>query len=299
MRNSQFYCKKLSELSQFFSALPDKPEETLESTLDVLCNLAAENRLDVEIAQQTPLPELNKAQLSKLSDIVHKRVSGTPLAHLTGKKRFMNIDFEVSADALIPRKETELVGYAALDILQDTAVGKNSVLVVDICTGVGNLGLALAHHEPKARVFGADLSAIAVALAVRNTVKLNLCDRVEFFAGDLLEPFRSVEFLGKVDVLTCNPPYISAGKLKSMPNEIIDHEPAMAFDGGPFGISILSRLIKEAPEFVRPGGWLAFEVGEGQGPGIQRMLHKNPKYDEIRTVADGEDRIRAILALVV
>jgi len=122
---------------------------------------------------------------------------------------------------------------------------------------------------------------------------------VEFCAGDLLEPFRSDEFLGKVDMLTCNPPYISSGKLDSMPKEIIDHEPEMAFNGGPFGISILSRLIKQTPTFVRSGGWLAFEVGAGQGPGVQRMLEKNPHYGEIRTVADGDDQIRAILTQIV
>lgn len=295
MRNSDTYRQQLAVLIQGFSRLPDKPEETAESTLDALWNLAAGNCLVVERALQSQLPELTISQLEHLAELVQKRFSGIPLGHLTGKQRFMGLDLDVSADALIPRKETELLGYGALGLIQEMAAEKDPVLVVDICTGAGNLSLAFAHHEPKVRVFGSDLSPEAAALAQRNAQALNLGNRVEFCSGDLLEPFRTEDFLGKIDVLTCNPPYISSGKLVTMPHEIIGHEPDMAFNGGPFGISILSRLVKETPAFVRKGGWLAFEVGAGQGPGLERMLQKNPSYGEIQTIADVEERIRAIL----
>lgn len=298
MRKSQLYRKTAKFMASSFQTAPDMPEETVESTLDALWFQAMGTSLVVEAAVQQPLPELNQKQKELLEQLIEKRASGIPLAHLTGMQQFMGIDFEVSAQALVPRKETELLGFAALGIIKNMAKEKGPVLVVDICTGAGNLGIAFSFHEPKASVFGSDLSTEALKLASQNARKLKLDHRINFWHGDLLEPFRSEEFLGKVDVLTCNPPYISSGKLESLSKGKLSHEPGMAFDGGPFGISILARLIKEAPDFIRSGGWLAFEVGAGQGSGVQRMLLKNPRYGDVQFVTDREDQIRSILAQI-
>ena len=298
MRDSRFYSEMHDTLSNCFIPASDKPEETVGTTLDALWALATETHLSVEMAGQHQLPKLNKAQKVLLIELIKNISTGTPLAHLTGVQRFMGLDMGVSPDALIPRKETELLGYGALKLIQESMKKEKTALVVDICTGAGNLAIAFAFHEPKVRVFGSDLSPKAIELATQNAEALDLANRIEFSSGDLLEPFRSESFMGQIDVLTCNPPYISSGKLESMPKEIIDHEPDIAFDGGPFGISILSRLLKEAPEFVKTGGWLAFEVGAGQGPGIQRMLQKNSDFGEVRVVNDHNGQIRALLAQV-
>jgi release factor glutamine methyltransferase len=96
-------------------------------------------------------------------------------------------------------------------------------------------------------------------------------------------------------VLVCNPPYISSGKVASMPPEIAEHEPALAFDGGPFGIRIIQRLTQDAPRFLRVGGWLAFEVGLGQGPSVMRRMASSNRYDDIRAVNDENGAIRTII----
>jgi release factor glutamine methyltransferase len=127
-------------------------------------------------------------------------------------------------------------------------------------------------------------------------VHTGLSTRVEFRAGDLLAPFRDAQWNGAVDLLTCNPPYISSAKVPEMAGEISAHEPSMAFDGGPFGVSILMRLLQEAPEMLRPGGWLAFEVGLGQGPAMQKRLKSSGDFGVIRTHADAAGHIRVIAA---
>jgi release factor glutamine methyltransferase len=100
-----------------------------------------------------------------------------------------------------------------------------------------------------------------------------------------------------VDLLVCNPPYISSKKVDVMPNEIINFEPRLAFDGGPLGIRILQRLIREAPRFLRKGGALAFEVGLGQGPAIiQRLNHAN-YFTDISPISDSNSEIRGIVAI--
>ena len=220
--------------------------------------------------------------------------SGVPLGHITERQNFLGIELIAGPGALIPRKETEILGRSALARLAAVMPDRGEALVVDVCTGSGNLALAMALHEPQCRVFAADLSADAVALARRNCVYTGVEDRVEVRQGDLLEPFDSEEFVGKVDLLTCNPPYISAAKVPKMPREISAFEPALAFNGGAFGVSILSKLIREAPRFLKSNSWMCFEVGLGQGMILSQQLQKNPAYSAVETHLDPSGQIRAL-----
>ena len=285
-------------LSKGLQALPDKPEETPESAMRALWFRAAGSSVSVEAAAEQPLPALNAEQQTTLGDWVGKRLAGMPLAHITERQRFMGLDMLAGPQALIPRRETELLGEAAAELLQLAATEGRQALAIDVCTGSGNLAFGIAARVPVARVWAADLSEDAVALARLNAAHLGLQGRVELRQGDLLVPFDEPTFLGCVDVLVCNPPYISSGKLASMPGEIADFEPQLAFDGGPFGIRILQRLIREAPRFVRPGGWLAFEVGLGQGPAVMKRLTHEAGYVELRSILDSQGHVRAVLARV-
>lgn len=286
----------ISRLSAGLMLLPDKPEETPDSTLRALWQAAAGVPLSVQKAGSVPLPVLDAKAVERLHALIAQRVAGIPLAHLTGRQHFMGLELLAGKEALIPRRETELLGRAALEILQSLAAGCDEVLIVDVCTGSGNLALALAFHEPKARVYAADLSAEAVALARRNARHVGLEQRVEFRDGDLLAPFDEAGFHGRVELLVCNPPYISAKKVDAMPGEIIGHEPRLAFDGGPLGIRILERLTREAPRFLSPGGFLMFEVGLGQGPALLKRLAGNKHYTVLKSFADDAGEIRVILA---
>ncbi|HZE90352.1 MAG TPA: peptide chain release factor N(5)-glutamine methyltransferase [Rhizobacter sp.] len=287
---------RCAELAAHLQLLPDKPQETVQATLHVLWHLAAGLALSVEAAAETPLPELDAVALARLDGWIAQRVSGIPLAHLSGRQRFMGLEMLAGKEALIPRHETELLGYAALDLLRGLAAAKGSLRVVDVCTGSGNLALALAHHEPKARVWASDLSEEAVELAARNGEHLGLSGRVQWRAGDLLEPFDQPEFHGAVDLLVCNPPYISSGKVDTMASEISGFEPRLAFDGGPLGVRILQKLIREAPRYLAPDGWLAFEVGLGQGPAVLKRLQASGGFAQQRTVSDAQGEMRVILA---
>lgn len=275
--------------------LPDLPEETPDATARALWLLAAGEAVSAQsAADRHSLPALSAEQRARLAQLTEQRIQGVPLAHLTQRQRFLGMEMFCSADALVPRKETELLAGTAIARAKAIAAERGSCRVVDVCTGCGNVALAVARQARAASVFGADLSEAAVALAQRNARHLEL--DVDFRVGDLLEPFRTADFLGQVDVLTCNPPYISSGKVTNMPGQISSHEPRMAFDGGPLGISILMRLLNEAPAFVRPGGWLAFEVGLGQGPAMIKRMQANPAFREVVPVMDAAGAIRTCSA---
>ncbi len=265
---TQAFLRRLIALQDSLPHHPDKPNESAEATLRVLWHLAAGCALSVVAAARVPLPALSSSAEALLDGYISQRLSGQPLAHLSQRQHFMGLEMLAGPQALIPRLETEQLGQVALSLLQSV----KQAVVLDLCTGCGNLALALAHHAPQARVMGGDVCAEAIALAHRNAEHLGLSQRVAFRVGDLFEPFQDADLRGQIDLIVCNPPYISSGKIDSLPFEIHGHEPRVAFDGGPLGIKVLRRLLREAPLFLRPGGWLALEVGRGQGQSVLQCL---------------------------
>jgi release factor glutamine methyltransferase len=286
----------LAEVERFWAPLADKPEETAEGLARALWLTAAGTPVSVEGAAAMALPELDEAATGRLRGLLARKRAGEPLAHLTERQMFMGLELVAGPAALIPRKETEILGRALVAKARELARERGELLIVDLCTGCGNLALACAAHEPSARVWGADLSADAVALARRNAQHCGLESRVRFVEGDLFAPFEAAAFVGRCDIVSCNPPYISAAKVPGMHPEISGFEPELAFNGGTYGISILTRFLREAPRFLKPESWLALEIGAGQGPAIARQLAKNPIFSWIDTCTDAAGEIRAVLA---
>lgn len=296
MNGLELYKNNLAVIEASWQSLPDKPEETPDSTLRALWFFAAETPRAVTRVDGNNLPELTGKQEEVLSQLVQQRMSGTPLAYITGRQEFMGFEFLSAPGAMIPRKETEILGHAAVQVVKQTAHDRGQIKVLDLCTGSGNLALVLAKEEPACQVTGVDLSPEAVELARRNADFLNLNERVDFTCGDLFQPFDNDNYFGFFDVITCNPPYISSAHVKQMPAEISGFEPELAFDGGPFGIKIPMRLIKDAPRFLKAGSWLCFEVGLGQGKGLQRSIQNNPAYQSVQPYLDEQGEIRALTA---
>lgn len=189
--------------------------------------------------------------------------------------RFMSINITVGPGVLVPRAETELLGQAALDILAEIG---GPAIVIDMCCGSGNLGLAIADRVRHALVFSSDLTDETVSLARLNAQRLGLSDRVRVGQGDMFAGIDLMNVGLKADLIVCNPPYISASKLESERAYLLDKEPREAFDAGPYGIAIHQRLISEAPKYLKSGGWLAFEFGEGQDRQVNLLLRRSGHY---------------------
>ncbi len=276
------------------AVLPDKAEETAAATLAALWCCVQGTPVSVVKAPETALLPLSEEQKVQLTQFMAQRLGGVPLAHLIGRQHFLGLELLASPDALIPRTETEILVKLALDTVQLS--NSSELKILDVCTGSGNVALALAAALPHARVFAADLSAQAVQLARRNAEFVGLQSQLEFAAGDLCNPFNEPEHLASFNLITCNPPYIMANNVKKMPKEIADHEPALAFDGGPMGIAIIERIIQEAHPLLREGGYLCLEVGAGQGPFIDKRLKKSGLYQEVKTACDHQGQVRALAA---
>lgn len=293
--NEQFSKLKL-RLENKLTFLEDKPEETLDSTLRALWFVAAGFSKSTEEVADLQLPELNKIQIELLRHLIEKRLNNTPLAHITGRQRFMGIDFLCDNRALIPRKETEILGWKALDLCNELAKIQPRVTIIDVCCGAGNLGLAIASHNAKSCVYSTDISFEAVDLTIENIAYLKLEQRVNAGQGDLFSSVDHDRYVENTDIIVCNPPYISLAKVKNMNPEIAENEPALAFDGGMFGTKIIQKLIVEAPQFLKKRGWLIFEVGVGQGDFIIQLCQKSKRYESVECFSDHSGNIRVIAA---
>jgi len=200
-----------------------------------------------------------------------------------GHQTFLGIDLLCGPGALVPRPETELLGRTAIEKVR--AAGP-SPRVVDVCCGAGNLGCAIATLVPEARVWATDLTDGCVGWTRRNVEHLGLGDRMTVRQGDLFAGLADAgpdgsSLDGTIDVIVCNPPYISTGRLAGDRAGLLDHEPREAFDGGPYGLTIHQRVLKEALPLLKPGGWLLFEIGEGQDRQIALLFQRARAYDAI------------------
>jgi release factor glutamine methyltransferase len=212
-------------------------------------------------------------------------------AYSRGRADFMGLKLLVAPGALVPRPETELLGTTALDVLRQ--LNLPAPRVVDMCCGSGNLACAIAYHMPTARVWASDLTDGCVEATCRNVAHLGLAGRVSVLQGDLFSAFSGLELDGTIDVIVCNPPYISEKRLEGDRAHLIELEPREAFAAGPYGLSIHMRVVKEAPRYLRRGGILLFEVGFGQDRQVMSLLERSKVYESIRAVTNeaGEGRV--------
>jgi release factor glutamine methyltransferase len=294
MNKPDIYKELITEIEEKVHFLKDKPEETAESTLKALWLAAAGIFRSAEAAMEEELPELTEGQTGKLKEMISARIDNVPLAYITGRQRFLGVELLADKRALIPRKETEILGQKALELAKIITEKIKPALVIDTCCGAGNLGTAIAYHNPDVKMYATDLSHEAVELTKDNINFLGLNDRIEAVQGDFLSAFDNEDFYEKVDMIVCNPPYITSAKVKKMDEEISSNEPELAFDGGMLGIKLIQKLISESPKFLKKDGWVAFEIGLGQGPFVLKFMEKSGKYKNIGTATDDEGNIRAV-----
>jgi len=263
-------------------------DPTLETLrlLNVLL-AGALDRIDLSLLDQPGLDPLRLAEA---------RATGVPWEYVLERAPFMGALFHCCPDTLIPTPETELLVRVALGYIEGASRPGHLLTVVDIGTGCGNVALSIAMNAPGVRVLASDISPGAVETARRNVEFFGLQDRVSLFCGDLFAALDGLGLEGLVDLVVCNPPYLPTAALSRLPPEIVDREPIVALDAGPFGLKVFSKLIAVALDYLRPGGILAFEIGAGQDQLVTNRLKRRSCYDEIR-YWEWEGEIRAISAI--
>lgn len=226
----------------------------------------------------------------KMEAYTARACTGEPLAYILGQWDFAGMTLTVTPDTLIPRDDTmavtELAIHTALALESDPRI-------LDLCTGTGCIGLAIARRVHDARVVLGDVSQAAVRVAKKNTQDLHLGGRVTCLNLDARKP--AAPFLGQFDLIVSNPPYVTDAEMEQLPASVADYEPHLALRGGEDGLELYRAILSNYSMALRPGGYFCFEFGMGQEDGVCRLLEISGC--EIVTLRkDLRNVIRAVLA---
>jgi HemK-like putative methylase len=235
-------------------------------------------------------------QNTDIAQLIQKRKEGIPTEYVMEQAAFMGRLFHCSSYTLIPTEETSLLVNVASELIRKRQKSNKNQTVIDMGTGCGNIAISLALNTKGVKILASDISSGAVDIAVKNVGKFKLGNRVFVFCGDLFAPFEGSEYEGKIDMVVCNPPYIPTGSLSKLAPEIIDHEPVVALDAGPYGIDFYRRVAAGALPMLKVEGRLVFEIGAGQERLVTRIIEKTEGYEDIECYKLG-DEVRAINAV--
>ncbi len=205
---------------------------------------------------------LDSKQWERIEALLNRRAVGEPLAYITGRKWFYDLELLVTPAVLIPRPETELLLEEALRLM----AGATEATVADIGTGSGALGVSVARHLPGCKVYACDTSVDALQVARRNAALH--ATSLSLLHGDLADPLR--EHGVHVDLLMANLPYIPTAELKTL--AVSCFEPNHALDGGPDGLQLIRRLLPEIPQVCSEGAWVLLEIGADQGDAVRQLV---------------------------
>lgn len=235
---------------------------------------------------------LDERLLSTYRELVRRAVEQEPIAYLTGRAHFFNLEFDVTRDVLIPRPDTETLVENVLQTVRHQS-GLEAPRVLDLCTGSGCIAAAIARSLKTSTVLAVDISGPAVLVAKRNIERLGLSDRVTVEQGDLFEPIARLVDARPFDLIVANPPYIASDQMQSLDRSVRDFEPAGALDGGVDGLAIHRRILESAPKHLEPGGRVFLEIAFDQGPGARELAAAFDAFEPPRILKDfgGRDRV--------
>ncbi len=267
--------------------LTESPETAGPMARDLVSTLSGMTQEAFLAERDKPVSEELTARVDMAVD---RYLAGEPLPYVLGEWTFYGLDLYVSPDVLIPRDDTCAV--AELAIHRGLFLDQNP-RILDLCCGSGCIGLAIASRLKDARVTLADLSGPALSVARKNIQRNHMGGRVSCVQVDAMEAPPS--FLGKFDMIVSNPPYVTASEMEELPDSVKKYEPHMALFGGTDGLNFYRAITKNFRDLLKPGGFLCYEFGMGQGDAVCAILEENG-FTVLERTLDFNERERAVLA---
>jgi release factor glutamine methyltransferase len=234
--------------------------------------------------------EVSEAELERYLKLIGERAEGKPLQYITGQQEFMSLEFMVSEDVLIPRNDTETLVEAV--ITEAIKMNKPKIKILDIGTGSGCIAISLAHFIDNCVVTAVDISSKALEIAKVNAKRCKVNEKVTFIESSLFDCLK-----GNYDIIVSNPPYIETKQIQTLHGEVKDYEPQNALDGGEDGLYFYREIIRRAPEFLKPEGLLAFEIGYTQAKDVKVMMEKY--FRDIVILKDLGNNDRVVMGLII
>ena len=261
---------------------------------ELFCFLTGMDKVGVFLKAEE---EVDGETEEKYMELIARRAERIPLQHITGVQEFMGYRFRVDPDVLIPRQDTETLVTEAAKVIQEVPRQKLTFFeklrggkewdVLDLCCGSGAVGISLAKICSNIKVTASDISEKAVEKAAENARALHT--KVKFVTGDMFEPVSGKRF----DMIVTNPPYIRTNMISILQDEVKEHEPLSALDGGRDGLDFYRIIVREAADHLKDDGFLLMEIGSDQGEDLRKMLKDDGRYTPAEVIRDlpGKDRV--------
>jgi len=243
----------------------------------MLCTILDCQRVDLYL---DPTRMITSDQVTKFEWLLSRRMAFEPLQYILGETEFYGIEIKCDKRALIPRPETEFVVSKAIEVLENF----DRLYILDLACGTGCIGIALAINLPQATFHATDISEDAVSLAKENVRLHNLITRFTLSAGDMFSSVAGEDVL--YDAVVCNPPYIKDGEWELLHEQIREFEPRRALLSGDDGLDFIRQMISEVADVLVPGGFLIFEMGQGEADAVRKLVDETESLEFIETVQD-------------
>ncbi|MCF6148390.1 MAG: peptide chain release factor N(5)-glutamine methyltransferase [Candidatus Kuenenia sp.] len=258
----------------------------------ILSHLLGCDRIRLHTYPDKPLQHIIASRYKKA---IQRRAQRVPLQYITNHAEFMSLDFYVDERVLIPRPETELLVEAVIKKAK-CFIHEDEIVIIDIGVGSGNIAISLAKNIEIARIFAIDISPDALVIAKMNARKHQVLDKITFLHGDVYEPLKSCNSKTKAHFIVSNPPYIASAELSLLQKEVRDYEPLTALISGHSGLEIFERILAEANSWLRPAGFLLFEVAEKQARQVIKMIKNTNIFTSIQRIKDYQNISRVLIA---
>ncbi|MCA1590642.1 MAG: peptide chain release factor N(5)-glutamine methyltransferase, partial [Acidobacteria bacterium] len=213
-----------------------------------------------------PKNEITPDELSRYDKFLRRRQTREPLQYITGIQEFYRLEFAVTPNVLIPRPETEMVVEAAAELL----AGKINPKICEVGIGSGCISISILNEIESARGLGVDISQAALKVAAFNAAKHQVDDRLRLIESNVFSAVGENKF----DLIAANPPYVPQADVRGLQEEVRDYEPHVALTDSRDGLSIIRRIAAEAPQYLKPRGWLLMEIGFNQGSNVRKMFDR-------------------------
>jgi len=235
-----------------------------------------------------PGDKISEKKAERFRGLVARRAEGEPVAYIKGFTEYRDLEILVEPGVFVPRDSSEFLAEQAVRRLRK----RKHPIHVDLATGAGTVALAVSNEVPKARVYGADIAPDAVKLARRNARRLGL--KARFSAGDLFDPLPAT-LLGSVDVITLHPPYVAAGEVEELPDEIKEWEPVHTLtDASEDGLGLVRRTVEEAPDWLRKNGWLLMETDPDRAKEV-RTVFREGGFRDVESTKGGWLKVTRVI----
>ena len=241
---------------------------------------------------------LGTSQQALYQSLLQRRAQREPISYIIGEREFWSLDFLVTPDVLVPRPETEMLVEVALRLIETQSQMANlKWQILDLGTGSCAIAVSLAKELSDVEIWATDLSAAALEIAQANVVRYDVREKIQLLKGDLFEAVEDRQ--GFFHMIVSNPPYVRRSDRRDLPPEVRDWEPKLALDGGPDGLDLYRRIIRDGHLYLADGGCLALEIGADMGEEVSRLFASVGCYSTPSLYQDyaGRDRVIVVKKL--